>query len=175
MVQLPDVMRDWHDLFMLFGTASATLIGLLFVAASVGSSFYTAEKHLALRLFLSPTVVHFTCVLAAGLIGIAPHRNWSLFGVLIGGDGLFGVVYAGIVWQRMVRHGFSASIDLEDRLYYAALPAAGYAVMTAAGITLLMRMTAGFDILAMAMGLLLLVGIRNAWDMTIFTVVRRPD
>jgi len=174
-MDLPDVANRWHDLFMLFGTASATLIGLLFVAASVGSGFYNEDRIPGLRLFLSPTVVNFTCVLVGCLIAIAPLSSWSLFGVLIGSDGLFGIVYAATVWHRMVRHGYSASIDLEDRLCYAALPALGYAVMIAAAITLLFHMTAGCGVLALAMGLLLLVGIRNAWDMTVFTVVRRPN
>jgi hypothetical protein len=175
MPPLHDVMTAWHDLFMLFGTASATLIGLLFVAASVGSNFYTEEKHSALRSFLSPSVVHFTCVLAACLIAVCPLRSWTVLGLLICGDGLFGFVYAVLVLRRMVRHGFAATIDLEDRVWYAALPAVAYTVLSVAGVTLLVRTEFGCDVLAVALGLLLLIGIRNAWDMTVFTVVRRPN
>jgi hypothetical protein len=175
MSPITDSMREWHDVYMLFGTASATLIGLLFVAASVGSSFFNRDRHPALRAFLSPSVVHFTCVLAACLIAISPLRSWVLLGSLIAGDGLFGVLYSGLVWRSMVRHGFSATIDLEDRLWYAALPAVGYTIMAAAGITLASQMALGCGVLAVAMGVLMLVGIRNAWDMTVWTVVRRPD
>jgi hypothetical protein len=172
MPQIADVLRDWHDFYMLFGTASATLIGLLFVAASVGSGFFSPEKHVGFRSFLSPTVVHFTCVLVVCLSAVSPLRSWMLFGNLVGADGLFGVVYAAVVWRRMVRHGISATIDLEDRICYAALPAVGYAIMLGAGVTFIMQMEPGFDVLAVAMGLLTLVGIRNAWDITAFTVVR---
>lgn len=172
---LPDVVRDWHDLLMLFGTASATLIGLLFVAASVGSGAYSADKRPALRSFLSPTVVHFACVLVGCLVALAPLRSWGLFGALIGGDGLFGVAYAATVWRCMVHHGLSTRIDLEDRTCYAVPPAVGYAVMAAAGVTLLLGMASGCGVLAVAMGLLLLVGIRNAWDITVWTVARRPE
>jgi hypothetical protein len=175
MPAVADAVREWHDLYMLFGTASATLIGLLFVAASVGSGFFSPERHLALRSFLSPTVVHFTCVLVASLIAISPVRSWMALGDLTAANGMFGIVYAGVVWRRMVRHGLSATIDLEDRMCYAALPAVGYAIMVAAGATLAERMESGCDVLAVAMGLLMLVGIRNAWDITVFTVVRRPD
>jgi hypothetical protein len=175
MPPLRDVMTAWHDLFMLFGAASATLIGLLFVAASVGSNFYTEAKHNALRSFLSPSVVHFACVLAACLIAVCPLRSWMLFGLLIGGDGLFGFVYAVLVLRRMVHHGYTATIDLEDRVWYAALPAIAYVILTMAGATLFSQAEAGCDMLAAALGLLLLVGIRNAWDMTVFTVIRRPD
>ena len=30
---LIDALRDWHDFYVLIGTASATLVGLMFVAA----------------------------------------------------------------------------------------------------------------------------------------------
>jgi hypothetical protein len=176
MSPLIESIREWHDTYMLFGTASATLIGLLFVAASVGSSFFNQEKHPALRAFLSPSLVHFTCVLAACLIVISPLRSSLLLGGLIVGDGLFGMLYVGLVWRSMVRHGFSATIDLEDRMWYAVLPAVGYMIMVVAGAaTLAQQIDSGCAVLAVAMGSLTLVGIRNAWDMTVWTVVRRPD
>ena len=42
MPQLADALRPWHDFYTLFGAASATLIGLLFVAASVGTGVFPA-------------------------------------------------------------------------------------------------------------------------------------
>lgn len=173
--RLIDIMTPWHDLYMLFGTASATLIGLLFVAASVGSRFYNADRHPAMRSFLSPSVVHFTCVLAASLIAVSPIRSWGLIGLLIGSNGLFGIIYTLAVVHRMVRHGLAASIDLEDRIWYAAMPVVAYVIMTAAGVTLFCRTEAGCEVQAVAMGLLLLTGIRNAWDITVWTVVQGPD
>ena len=172
---LRDIMTAWHDLFMLFGTASATLVGLLFVATSVGSSYFNETKRPALRSFFSPSVVHFGSVLAACLIALTPLRSQVVFGLLIGGDGLFGLIYAITVLTRMVHHGFTATIDWEDRAWYAALPAIAYAVMMAAGFMLRSEPEAGCDILATAMGMLMLIGVRNAWDITIWTVMRRSD
>ena len=40
MPQLVDALRPWHDFYTLVGTGSATLIGLLFVAASVGTGVF---------------------------------------------------------------------------------------------------------------------------------------
>jgi hypothetical protein len=175
MPPLFDLMRAWHDLFMLFGTASATLIGLLFVATSVGSSFFSQSRHLGLRSFLSPSVVLFACVLVASLIVLCPLHNWGALGLLIGSDGLLGLVYALIVLRRMIRHGMTATIDWEDRIFYAALPAVGYAIVIGAGATLSLRMELGCDILAIAMGVLLLIGVRNAWDMTVWAVIKQPN
>ena len=172
---LAPALVPWHDLYTLIGTAAATLVGLLFVAASVGSGVFTADKRPALRAFLSPSVVHFASALAGCLMAIAPVRRWAILGLLVGGLGLFGILYSGLVWRSMVRHGLSATIDLEDRLWYAAFPALAYAILAAAGIVLVARSASGLDVLALGLGLLLLVGIRNAWDITVWTITRRRE
>ena len=172
MMPFADAVRPWHDFYALVGSASATLVGLLFVAASVGSSIYTEEKHFALRAFLSPSVVHFSSVLAACLITMIPTSSWRLTGLLIGADGLFGFVYASLVPRSMLRHGLMKSIDTEDRVWYAALPAVAQAVLLVAGVALLRGMDMGCGVLALAMGLLLVVAIRNSWDITVWAVMR---
>ena len=169
---VPEVMAAWHDLYMLVGSASATLVGLLFVAASVGSRFYTRDRYPAVRAFLSPSVVHFTSVLVACLIAVAPIRSSKILAGLLGSDGLFGLLYAVHVWRNIIRHSFTTVIDLEDRVWYAVLPAVGYVIMIAASVTFPLEVYAGCGVLALAMIVLLLVGIRNAWDMTVFTIIR---
>jgi hypothetical protein len=172
LLSFDDAVKPWHDLYTLVGTASATLIGLLFVAASVGAGVYTKDRLPALRAFLSPSVVHFTSVLAACLVAMVPTRSWLLAGVLVGAVGVFGLTYSGLVWRSIWRHGMHRSIDLEDRFYYAALPALGHAATLGAALDLLLQAPAGCGVLALAMGLLLLAGIRNAWDITVWTVTR---
>ncbi len=152
MTSLADAVRSWHDFYVLLGTAAATLVGLLFVAASVGSSIFTEDKQHALRAFLSPSVVHFSSVLVACLIAIAPVSGWVLLGLLVGADGLFGFVYCGLVWRSMVRHGLSRTIDMQDRLGYAALPAVGYVLVIAAGIALAWQHGIGCGVLALGRG-----------------------
>jgi hypothetical protein len=41
---LVSVVRDWHDFYGLVGTASATLVGLMLVAAAVGASVFNASR-----------------------------------------------------------------------------------------------------------------------------------
>lgn len=167
--------QPWHDLFMLFGTASATLVGLLFVAASIGSGFFTLERQAAFRGFVSSSVVIFASVLAASLAGMLPTPSWTLCGLLIGADGLFGLAWAVLVWRGMLRDGIAARIDWDDRLLYGLVPAVGHAVMLAASVLLLTRSAAAIDVLAASLATLLFVGIRNAWDITAWSVLRRPD
>ncbi|WP_428485862.1 hypothetical protein [Rhodopila sp.] len=144
----------------------------MFVAASVGSGVYTPDKHHALRAFLSPTVMHFSSVLVACLIIMTPIHRWTLLGLLVGADGLIGFVYAASVWRGMKHHGLLSLIDREDYTFYAICPVFGHVITVVAGILLLLRLNAGFGILALAIAVLLLVGIRNGWDMTLWTVMR---
>jgi hypothetical protein len=175
MTSFADAVRPWHDFAMLLGTAAATLVGLLFVAATVATGFFTEEKSPAFRAFVSPSVVHFSAVLAACLMFVAPLSGWLPLGCLLGVEGLLGIVYCGLVWRSMVRAGISASIDLEDRLMYAALPAVCYAAMLAAGVVLAQGAHFGCGVLAGSLGLLLAVGIRNAWDITSWITLRRRN
>ena len=69
-------LAQWHDFYMLIGTAAATLVGLTCVAASVGASIFTEESEKALQSFLTPTVAHFAAVLfACAADGGAVHER----------------------------------------------------------------------------------------------------
>jgi hypothetical protein len=172
MPTLPAAVAPWHDFFSLIGTASATLIGLLFVAASVGSGIFSSDRPLAVRTFLSSSVVHFGCVLAACLVAVAPIRAWHTLGLLVGPEGAFGLIYAVNVWRAIMRDGMGARLDLADRMWYARLPAFGYAILTAAGASFYLRREDSCAVLAVAVGVLMVAGIRNAWDITIWAVTR---
>jgi hypothetical protein len=72
-----------------------------------------------------------------------------------------------------MKHGIIGSIDVADRLWCALLPIVAYLLVIAAGVSLLRRSQLGLDILALALILLLLLGIRNAWDMNVWIIDRR--
>ena len=172
---MPDsILEPWRNYFLLMGSASATLVGLTFVAASVGTGVFTQERQVGLRAFLSPAIVAFSVVLATSLIGVSPVSQ-PLLGTLCGAIGLFGEVYSVVIWRRMVREGIHGKIDLEDRIWYTIAPVIAYAILSLAGLALIIAANAACAILAVGMGLLLLAGIRNAWDITTWVVLRRQS
>src|SRR6267378_1300287 len=119
---LLESLRQWRDFYALIGTASATLVALMFVAASIGAGVFTREHQAGIRSFLSPTVVHFSTVLIICLLATIPTETWSVLGVLLTCAGVIGLAYSGWIWRRMMKHGIIASIDVVDRLWYALLP-----------------------------------------------------
>jgi hypothetical protein len=167
-----ELLHAWHDFYVLIGTAAATLIGLMFVAASIAASYLT-EKHLAgIQSFYTPTVVHFATVLITCVVLVAPLAATPL-GVLLLAIGATGLGYASFVWVRMGRRGFTATIDLADRFWYALSPVAGHLLLVAAVLMLLvLGDERSLEVLAVAIVLLLLAAIRNAWDITAWAVTR---
>jgi hypothetical protein len=171
-IPLAEALGHWHDFYVLLGTASATMVGLLFVAATVGSGVFSGVRRSAQRVFLTASVVHFSSILAASLIILVPVLNWRSLGVIILGCGISGLTYCGLTWRDTVREGLSRSIDLEDHVWYIVLPILGYTIEVAAGIMLVLPSMLGDIVLALAMGILLVVGIHNAWDITIWSITR---
>jgi hypothetical protein len=173
MTAVAESLGQWHDFYVLVGTAAATLVGLTFVAASIGGGYFSPDRQVGMQSFLSPTVVHFTAILITSLIVLAPSVSGGWTGLPLVGDGLAGLGYCGWIWRRMIRHGLFAMIDTVDRLWYALLPTAGYLLVAIAGASMLARMDRAAELLALGVILLLLAGIRNAWDMTVFIIQRR--
>jgi hypothetical protein len=173
MPSLADALGPWHDFYTLLGTASATMVGLLFVAASVGSGVFSGERRAPLRVFLSASVINFSLILAVSLIVLAPLRNTPLAGVMIAACAMFGLTHSGLAWRDTLRDGLIKSIDLEDRTWYIMLPILGYLCLAASGVILASGLVLGCQTLAVSVGLLLAVGVHNAWDITVWIITRR--
>jgi hypothetical protein len=159
---MPSEWHDWHDFYMLLGTASAVLVALLFVAVSIGASFLTPERSVATRTFMSPVVFHFSTLLLISLIAMVPsHTALSLaIGIVL-------VAIAGLAYTTVVLVGLArASIsDIADRFGYGIFPLASYVAMLAAAGLVISGAPRAADILAAALLLLLAVNIRNAWNL----------
>lgn len=172
---LTEALGHWHDFYALAGEASATMVGLLFVAASVSSGVFSASRRAAQRVFLSASVVNFSSVLAACLVVMSPLGNGMFLGAAIVACALFGLSHSGLAMRDTLRDGLIAKIDLEDRTWYLIMPIVGYVMEASSGVILALRWDEGCAALALSMGLLLLVGIHNAWDITIWSITRRRE
>jgi hypothetical protein len=170
-----EVLAHWHEFYLLLGTAAGTLVGLLFVAATIASGVFSSDRQAPLRVFLSASVVHFSSVLVASLIVLVPIESWHALGVMVLACGLMGIVYYGLALRDAARDGLLRNIDYGDRVWYLVLPVAGYLAEAGAGIVLARGADAGCAVLAAAMGMLLVVGIHNAWDITVWTITRRRE
>jgi hypothetical protein len=162
----------WHEFYVLLGTAAAALVALMFVAASVAAGLITPAQSTATRTFMSPIIFHYTCVLFLSLMALVPDMTERRLAVIVALVAVFGFGFSIMILVGVVR---SALADIADRFGYGASPLAAYAAALVAAGFLWTHSTAGPNILAGALVLLLLVNIRNAWDLTITFVRRRTD
>jgi hypothetical protein len=167
------MLSDWHEFYALLGTAAAALVALLFVAVSIGTSVLTRdpESRRNTATYMSPVVFHYANVLFLSLIALIPTQTWESFGVVIGVAAAGSVVYSIVIAVRVHRNPIS---DLSDRLCYGIIPMFCYAAGLAVALLMLEEKPAGLNLLAGAALLLLVVNIRNAWDLMI-SLARRVN
>jgi len=176
MIQGPELpfLSDWQNFYMLIGTAAATLTGLMFVVTTLiaGIDAHLSTLNAAVSAYNTPTVVHFgTVLLLAGLLS-APWQTFSSLSLLLGLLGLGMVVYSIIVMRRMQRVPNYQS-TLEDWSWYIAFPLLANLLLMVTAFMLPKNPSSALYMVGSAMMLLLLVGIRNAWDMVTFLAVER--
>jgi hypothetical protein len=168
-----DLTHTWHDFYILVGTASATLVGLMFIAASIGAQVFREENRAAMGAFISPTVVHFSTTLFVSVIATVPVHSGLPLATMFVLVGLAGLAFSARVWvQLLVRRRFQ--VDVIDRMFYALIPCIGHLFVVVGGTLLVLQPELGMDAIAAAALILLFAGIRNAWDMTIWIVIKTP-
>ena len=160
------MIAPWHEFYALLGTAAAALVALLFVAVSIGTSVLTPdpESRRNTSTYLSPVVFHYANLLFLSLIALIPTESWESFALAIGVPGAGSAIYSFVIALRVHRSSMS---DLADRLCYGAIPALCYATGPVTALFLLDEKPAGLNVLAGGALLLLVINIRNAWDLMI--------
>ena len=167
------MLDGWHEFYTVLGTAAAALVALLFVAVSVGAIAMTPERAGGTRTFMSPVVFHYSNILFLSLVMLVPGQTPKLLGTVVGVASFGSLIYSFVILVRVFR---SSMADLADRLAYGSAPVAAYAAGLV--VTWLMftgRIDTGLDVLAGAALLLLMVNIRNAWDLMISLARRTAE
>lgn len=176
-------LQAWQNFYLLTGGASATLVGLMFVAISLGSGLYTREPTPRLNTIVTPmsrTYIHFVYVLATAACVLVPTMTETVLGALLVLAGLASLGHlAGMVPSAREQYR-KRRLDWSDVFWYLVIPAIGYVLYLDAGIGLL-RTAEGMtpreyalDALAAATILLLVTAVRNAWDLVVWMVLGRP-
>jgi len=166
------MLDGWHEFYALLGTAAAALVALLFVAMSIGATVLNPARAGATRTFLSPVVFHYTSVLFVSLIVLIPIHTAMSLGVTVGIVAAIGFVYSIVIFARLIRDDVA---DLADHFGYGASPVVAYAAALVAAWLLATQSGIGAAILAGALLLLLVVNIRNAWDLTLAFARRQAE
>jgi hypothetical protein len=159
-------LEAWHEFYLLIGTAGVTLTGLLFVVVSLGPRVVADHQATGVRAFISPNAVYFTTALVVSAVLMVPHLPALAIGVFlcVGAVASLGYLAYTKVHQRW-RHG---KLPFLDWIWFVGLPIAGYGLLLLSGMGFLLQAALSIHGVAMALILLLVIGIRNAWDLVIW-------
>jgi hypothetical protein len=158
-------LAEWRDFYVMIGTASGAIVGATFIVATLAAEL--ESRALGMRGFITPTAVHLGSVLVGSAILTVPTLTPLSLGLFLGAGGIAGAAYCIVVAGRIWR----MNLDHDDRAFYVVLPTLAYTALAIAAAAT--RWTAEGSLEILASSLVLLLGMRNAWDMTSFMITRR--
>jgi hypothetical protein len=159
-------VESWTAFYTYIGTAAATLMGLVFVVVSLGRGLVGSDRAVrAVRAFYTPIIVFFSTVIIASTVMLLPHITPKPLGVLLGGLGVVGLIY--MVISGALHQWRTNELSFDDLLFYIVLPVLAYIALCAAALSLWSEAPAALSMSAGAMILLLIIGIRNSWDLVL--------
>ena len=162
----------WSAFYQVTGSASAALVGLLFIVTTL-SSRQSEGASQGQRLFTTPTVFHLSLVLIMSALALAPPSSMYRPAAAMCVVALAACVNCLPLAIRLSR--LTNPSHWSDFWCYGAAPAAAcLALVGATG-----AVWAGAGDAAHFVGLVLLIllalGIRNAWDLITWLAPRRPS
>lgn len=163
-------IAEWRDFYVMIGTAAGALVGATFIVASLASDM-GEKRTTGMKGFISPTTVHLSSVLVGSAVLVVPTLTPRMLEYLIGAGGLGGVIYGVIVVTRI----WHLKLDAADWCFYALLPLGAYVAMAAAAVLAGREAEPALEVLAASFIALLAIGLRNAWDMATFMIMRNKQ
>ena len=157
-------INGWHDFYILIGTASATLLGLLFVSLSLNINAISHPTSVDLRALAEQTFSSFIFVLLYAVIFLIPNQGEMGLGFPLLGVGAIGlgstVIHFLMTRSTQPRVWGGSNIA---RRFITPLICHGMLIIIA--LTILFGETAGLYWLVSVMIILLVISSFNAWDL----------
>jgi hypothetical protein len=172
-VTYADALQAWHDFYVTVGAAAATLVGLLFVGLSL--HIRMVVSHRDVRSLARATLTDFFVVLLIALVLLVPTGDPRTLGtwlIAIGAVSLLLVVRPALQAVRMRRQRAFGSWALATRFGLSAICFVGLA--TTGVIFGRLNYELGLNSLLILVIALLVVSVRNTWDLLV-TVADRPE
>ena len=169
------MFHGWDSFYLMIGSAAAGLIGLLFVVATLTAGRDHTSAMRGASLYMSPTVFHFAVVLVISAATQAPGLARTTAGMIIGVAALAGFIYGVSVTLRLRRPNTQSPPHWTDLWCYGVYPTAIYLGLGVGAAGAGTEASWAADSVAITLLALLLLGIRNAWDLVTWLAPRRSD
>jgi hypothetical protein len=169
------MLGPWSSFYIMIGSSSAALTGLMFVVITLvnDTDRKTRRAPDGISTFSTPTVLHFCAPLFVAAMIAAPWESLLYPAIAIATLGAYGVMYISYLMVRASRLK-SYHPDAEDWVWYSVLPFCAYVAMCAGGLGMLWIPSRALFAVGGTSLLLIFIGIRNSWDVVTYLAVNGP-
>lgn len=164
------MFAGWQTFYQMTGEAAATLTGLLFIVASLTSGRQSPMHERGVMLFTTPTVFHLASVLVISALALAPDGERSRAALMLGWA-LLSFIYTTVLAVKIF--AIPDPTHWSDTWWYGVAPSANYLALAGATALALTHAVHAAYFVALCLTVLLLVTIRNAWDLVTWLAPRR--
>jgi hypothetical protein len=168
------LLAGWDNFYVIVGSTAGALTGLTFVVVSLISDAQRAQPR-GMKLFVTPTVVHFCTVLAIAALLAMPHLHVMTLSWGFAVAGAAGLIYVAWIAYQI---GYSqAQIQYvpvaEDWIFNVIVPLLVHVGLLLFAWLVWQHTQATLYGVALLTLILLFTGIHNAWDIAVWLAISR--
>jgi hypothetical protein len=168
-------LAGWDNYYVIIGSSAGGLTGLTFVVIALIRESMQGVRPAGVGAYVTPTIVHFGGVLALAAFLSMPHQHRATVSAGLAIAGLAGLAYGGGIAANMRNHGEQYVPVREDWIFNVTLPTLVYGALLVAALLIWRYAEIALFVVASATLGLLLIGIRNAWDIAVWMSIQKAS
>lgn len=168
------MFEHWDSFYLLIGGAAGALIGLLFIVATLTRDIDADSALRGASVYMTPLVFHLALVLAVSGLTAAPGLAAWMDGVVLAAAAVLGVIACVRVILHLAVNPLFGSAHWTDLWCYGVMPLAAYLALGGAAAAVWLRPGLAADGVAVSLLAVLLIAIRNAWDLVTWISAKAP-
>jgi len=167
------MFEGWGEFYLLVGSAAAVLIGLIFVVISLMQDRSRSAVLTGSKLYMGPIVLSVSFVLVLSAAALTPHIHRNSVVLIVGAVALWGLgrgllSIAGI-------HRLKEEVHWTDIWFYGVIPSLLYVLIGLVALEFRIEAEWANKGLAVAITGLLLLAVRNEWDLITWIAPRHDE
>jgi hypothetical protein len=166
------VFEGWDEFYLLAGSAAAVLIGLIFVVVTLMQDRSRSSVLAGSKLYMGPVVLHVSFVLVLSAAALTPGITPAVFAAVAAVLAALGLLRG--VWSIVSGLKGEDKPHWTDVWFYGVIPTGLSLALAAIAVGFWVGLEWAVNGIALVITALLLLSIRNEWDLVTW-LAPRPD
>ena len=168
------LLAGWDNFYVIVGSTAGGLTGLTFVVVSLITDAQRVQPR-GLKLFVTPTIVHFGTVLAIAALLAMPHLHVVTLSCGFALGGAAGLIYVAWIAYQIGMSEIQYVPVAEDWIFNVIVPFLVHACLLLFAWLVWQHTQLTLFGVALITLILLFTGIHNAWDIAVWMAISRKS